>query len=533
MRVLFSWIGIKDLCYIAKNLDSPKFTTRVEEIRNSYQRAGQLADHSPTVSIIDHYLDETPKIRFDKLILFCDWQDEVLINGIKNFLGRRIEDIEIFPVRPADVHDYAAVLSPAVKQWHMIEDKDKTTPYFNLSSGTTAMKAFLTIAGQATYPQTAKFLHVEVKDSKKQVEEINLFNLASFAINETLSNVDRSMSDSGIIGECPGIKKAKMLAAKAAKTDCNVLIYGETGTGKELFARMIHEKSNRKEKPFAAINCAALSPQLLEDSLFGHTKGSFTGADKDKDGLLSKLNGGTLFLDELEACPAELQDKLLRVLQPPKGKPVTCRVFQKHGKEDEDIESDVRIIGATNKLLDSEEFRSDLLNRLATLCITIPPLRDRKGDLRLLTESLFDEIKKELGSEFTNKTLCESSIKFIETRAWRGNVRELKNALTQAIVFSDSDVITEEDFRDRELPARTDLADTDSSEQSGCPAIDLSQPIDIIAVTKKHDLEVKQKYVAIALEKTAGNKTQAAELLGTSSQTLDNWKKAWKKIESK
>ena len=298
-----------------------------------------------------------------------------------------------------------------------------------------------------------------------------------------------------------------------------------------MLANAIHQASTRKDKPFHKINCAAIPAPLLESLLFGHKKGTFTGADKDSPGLFKECNGGTLFLDEAEACAPEMQVKLLRVLQPPSERALTCRKFTPIGSTQEE-ESDVRIIAATNERLDKkEEFRSDFLNRLSTLTLSLPALRERPDDLRELAQKLFDAIKKQLGEAFKHKKLDRSAIKFIESRAWRGNVRELQNALTQAIVFGESDKVTVADF-DPNLPKRLENAPVTGtpSEPSSPDEIDLSQPIDLPTIAKKRDYAFKKMYIDAALKKTGGIKKAAADLLCTSYQNIDTWEKKWEEL---
>ena len=198
-------------------------------------------------------------------------------------------------------------------------------------------------------------------------------------------------------------------------------------------------------------------------------------------------------------------------------------------------ESDVRIIAATNRRLEELEdtdFRKDLLNRLSALSITLPPLRERREDIRLLTEKLLEQIKKQLGTNFFNKKLDESAIKLIEKLNWPGNVRELKNALTQAVVFGDNDIITAKDF-ELPPPAR-DVGDMNPlPESADAEAIDWSKPIDIKAILTQHDLCLKKKYIDEALKRTGGAKSKAAELLGVPYQTIDNWQKACEKLSAK
>ena len=475
--------------------------------------------------------------RINKLVLFCDLNNNSLNDGIKEFFNEYItfsdnpsnnkslgSCVEIIDICLNNVHSYHDIWTTALQQWPKTEKNDKTEFYFNVSSGTTAMKAFLLVLGQAYYGDNAKFVQVANEDPEKEgnprVDEFNFdLNLASIATNTVLENA-YGVSFNPIFGESLKMLEAKKRAAKAAKTDLNVLIYGETGTGKELFAEAIHKDSARKDQNFYAINCACLPPNFLESKLFGYEKGAFTGAVTSQAGLLEELDGGTLFIDELEVCPAEVQAKLLRVLQPPRDKSITCRQFSRLGSN-KLIEKDVRIIAATNERLDKKEFRSDLLNRVSQLTISLPPLRERTGDIGELAKKLFEIIKEKLGKEFSNKKLCEDAITFIESRAWFGNVRELQNALMQAIVFSEKDSITEDDF-DKNLPEKSlSCAINDEPE--------LTEKFDLKEFIEEKTMELRRKYVEKALAQTGGNKTKAAELLGITYQTIDNWKKTWDK----
>lgn len=524
-RVLFSWIGFRDLNFIAAQLDDENFSNALQKAKTASRQSGgnvsDSLDFSPIVNIVNYNLDK--KTAFIKLILFCDLNNQILHNGVKKYFQRYIDSVEVIKVSTSDVHNYGDVLSSAIAGWRQIDDLDGVEACFNLSSGTTAMGAFLTVLGQARYADKAKF--IQVGGSEKEIQEFSIdFNLASFAVNETLQKIEQT-AFKPIAGNSPEIRKAKRYAEKAARTDLNVLIYGETGTGKELFARAIHDASDRKEKKFHAINCATFTEDLLAAELFGSVKGAFTGA-VDKDGVLKKLNGGTLFLDELEACPSKVQSQLLRVLQPPTGKGLTCRRFSPVGNEDKEIESDVRIIAATNEHLESQNFRTDLFNRVAQLRIDLPALRERRGETGLLAKKLFDDFRTQLDGEFFNKKLCDSAIKFIESRAWLGNVRELQNALTQAIVFSESNDITIDDF-DQNLPS---LASCQGCEKDD---FDLSKGVDLKSIIDKETIRLQKGYVKKALAVTNGNKTKAAELLGITYQTIDNWKKAWEEYEQK
>ena len=215
------------------------------------------------------------------------------------------------------------------------------------------------------------------------------------------------------------------LAEHVAPTDSTVLIQGESGTGKEVIARYIHNLSSRSDGPFLSINCGALPENLLESELFGHVKGSFTGAVRDKQGLFAAARGGSFFLDEVGEMPASLQVKLLRVLQEREAIPVGAT---------EAIPVDVRIIAATNRELEEEirrgNFRSDLFYRLNVIAINLPPLRERRDDLLLLIEALLQNLATETGTE--PKALAAEALDAVMVYEWPGNVRELENALEHA-----------------------------------------------------------------------------------------------------
>ena len=519
-KVLFSWIGFKDLNCIAAGLNDDAFDKALDEAKAKRPTASQTSKYSPICQIVNKY-------KFDSLVLFFDLDSQTLVDGVNTFYNSRY-DTQILRVQSKNVHSFEDIWDSAIQSWRTICGKleDDVEPFFNLSSGTTSMNALFIVLGQISYRDKAKFIQVPEANT---VRDFTIgYDLGSYAVNETLRHIELSAFDP-IVGTYPCMQRAKLRAAKAAVTDCNVLIYGESGTGKELFAEAIHKASHRKNNKFKMLNCATLTPSLLESQLFGYVKGAFTDAKGDKKGLLEELDGGTLFLDEIEACPQEVQAKLLRVLQPPTGEAMTCRQFSPVGNESKELKSDVRIIAATNESLNNQNFRNDLLNRLSTLNITLPPLRERLGDIGSLAQILFAEIKKQLGDVFKNKFLCDSAIKFIETRAWKGNVRELKHALTQAVVFGDNDQITDADFIDLGLPAK----EADSVIESPVNEIEkiisrLSQDVNIVDILKEYDIALKEKCIAYALKVSGGKKSEAAALLGISYQTMDNWKKATK-----
>ena len=232
-----------------------------------------------------------------------------------------------------------------------------------------------------------------------------------------------------IIGNCPKIQEVFRRIAYAATSNASVLISGESGTGKELAARAIHRYSSRSDRPFVAVNVAALSPTLAESELFGHTKSSFTGADRDRTGLLVQADGGTLFLDELAEIPLSLQVKLLRCLDQGEVLPIGAN---------EPVATNFRVISATNQNLSAAvangSFRHDLFFRICAFQIDLPPLRDRGDDAIQLAEFFVNELGPD--DNANQPRLSESAIREIQSRTWNGNVRELRNAIEHALILS-------------------------------------------------------------------------------------------------
>jgi transcriptional regulator with GAF, ATPase, and Fis domain len=272
-----------------------------------------------------------------------------------------------------------------------------------------------------------------------------------------------------------------------------VLIEGETGTGKELIAAAVHYRSRRRDKLFVAQNCAALAESLLESELFGHKKGSFTGAVDEKKGLFEIADGGTLFLDEITETPPSLQSKLLRALQEGEIRPVGA-TSSKH--------VNVRIVAATNRNLEDEvakgRFREDLYYRLKVFPIRLPPLREREGDVVLLANRFLDALNERHG---TAKRWAAGALAELERREWRGNVRELKNAVDRAFILSD------------------DLVRIDHREAGGAPSCG-GEAAALRAGTSI--AEAERTLILLTLEHTGGNKTDAARMLGVSLKTLYN-----------
>jgi two-component system nitrogen regulation response regulator NtrX len=249
-----------------------------------------------------------------------------------------------------------------------------------------------------------------------------------------------------IVGESPPIKKIKETIDKIAPTEARVLITGDNGVGKELVARWIHEKSNRSNGPMVEVNCAAIPGELIESELFGHEKGSFTSAVKQRIGKFEQANGGTLFLDEIGDMSLNAQAKVLRALQEAK----ITRVGA-----DKDINVDVRVIAATNKDLlkevENKDFRLDLYHRLGVIIVHVPSLNDRLGDIPLLVDRFLEDVGAEYGQP--KKTIDKKAVDLLQKHNWTGNIRELRNVVERLIILSGKD-ITGDDVENYVLPKK-------------------------------------------------------------------------------
>ncbi len=240
-----------------------------------------------------------------------------------------------------------------------------------------------------------------------------------------------------MVGESPAMKKVKSMIERVAPTDARVLITGKNGTGKELVARWLHEKSRRSAQPFVEVNCAAIPSELIESELFGHEKGAFTSAHKERKGKFEQANKGTIFLDEIGDMSLPAQAKVLRVLQENRLSPVGS---------DKDIKVDVRVIAATNKNMKEEiaanRFREDLYHRLSVILINVPPLNERIEDIPLLAEYFNEQICDEYG--MPKKTITEDAISELQKISWTGNIREFRNVLERLIILCDKKITADD-----------------------------------------------------------------------------------------
>ena len=296
-----------------------------------------------------------------------------------------------------------------------------------------------------------------------------------------------------LIGKSNAITDVIKLAQKVALTDTTVLLLGETGTGKEIFAEAIHQASNRHTKAFVAVNCSAFTKELLESELFGHKAGAFTGAVKDKKGLFEEANGGTIFLDEIGELDHDLQAKLLRVLE--------SQQFLKIG-DTKPTQVNVRILAATNRNLQAEVskegFRSDLYYRLSVFQITLPALRDRKKDIKLLAEYFMQYFGAKVKKQPTG--LTDKFIEKLEAYNWPGNIRELKNIIERAVILADDNILDET------------LLPYEMQEPQPAKAGSPLSSFDLSSIEKMHIQRV--------LNHAHGNRAEAARLLNIGVATL-------------
>lgn len=357
------------------------------------------------------------------------------------------------------------------------------TAYGNIPDGVQAMK-------------NGAFDYIVKGDDNDKIIPLLYKAIDKVQLQKKVQQLEKRISDKysfeTIIGKSKGIEQVLELAKKVAKTDSTVLLTGETGTGKEVFAQAIHENSNRVGKSFVALNCSTFSKEILESELFGHKQGAFTGALKDKKGFIEEANGGTLFLDEIGEMPIDLQAKLLRVLETNEYIPVGDTIPKK---------SNFRLIAATNRDLKTESenhnFRSDLYFRLNIFEIIIPPLRERVKDILPLTTFFVKQF-----SDKTNKRELQISTDFLqklEAYHWPGNVRELKNIIERSVILANNEILTPE-----VLPYEIQHQQNNSSKTLSAFSMQ----------------SIEKLHIQKVLNYTKGNKAETARLLEIGIATL-------------
>jgi DNA-binding NtrC family response regulator len=302
---------------------------------------------------------------------------------------------------------------------------------------------------------------------------------------------------SGFVGRSPAMLRVRQLVARVADSDASVLIQGETGTGKELVARLIHSSTKRRSGPFVAVNCAAVPHALIESELFGHARGAFTDAHTQRTGLFLEANGGTLFLDEIAELPLEMQPKLLRALQERTVRPVGSNT---------ELAFDVRVVAATNRDLEYEvfekRFREDLYYRVNVVTIELPPLRNRGGDVLEIAQHLLVRFADRAGKPAL--LLSPGAAEKLVAYGWPGNVRELENCLERGVALARFDQLTAEDLPEKIRNYRAEKF-----------VVAADDPTEVVTLE-----QLEKSYILRVLSLTGGNKSQAAQLLGVDRRTL-------------
>jgi DNA-binding NtrC family response regulator len=373
-------------------------------------------------------------------------------------------------------------------------EQDPMTPVILMTAQASLQTAIAAVNSGAFYYIQKPFSNDELIAILRRACEFRAIRVENKQLKQEFRRRERG-TVSRPIGKSKRFLDVLRLAEHVAPTDSTVLIQGESGTGKEVIARYLHNLSSRTEGPFLSINCGALPENLLESELFGHVKGSFTGAVRDKQGLFAAARGGSFFLDEVGEMPPSLQVKLLRVLQEREAIPVGAT---------EAIPVDVRIIAATNRDLEEEirrgNFRSDLFYRLNVIAVNLPPLRERRDDLLLLIESFLQNLATESGGEI--KALASDALDAVMVYEWPGNVRELENALEHANVLTRGNLIEAAELPERITKRRKEPLVAERSYRN--PTLEV----------------IERAYIMYVLQAEGGNKTRAAEVLGIDPSTL-------------
>ena len=461
---------------------------------------------------------------FARIVLLSDYSAE-RTQGYLTWLGARTRaELVMRPVVLSSPMHFGEIYKAARQALSELTAGPSPAPALtiHLSPGTPAMAAVWIILAKTRFPaeliQSSMAHGVEIASVP--------FDIAAEFLPDVLHQADRRLAQlsageaparaefSAILHRSAVMRRLLRRAEKVALRSVPVLIEGESGTGKELLARAIHAASPRRDRPFIAVNCGAIPAELVESELFGHVKGAFTGATRDRSGVFEAADGGTLFLDEVGELPLAAQVKLLRVVQ--------AQTVTRVGAA-QPVAVNARIIAATNRQLVTEiqagRFREDLFYRLAVAVLKLPPLREREGDLSLLIDRLLEQVNRN-GAEdpgYRQKNLAPGARNLLLTHPWPGNVRELLNTLQRATLWSEGATITEEELREALLPFPA-CEDDDVLGRPLTPGFSLS---DLMG-------EVARHYLYRALDEAQGNRTRAADLLGLPSyQTLNNWLKRY------
>ena len=443
-------------------------------------------DATTRVLIVD---DESGILDSLRILLRTEGFLPFTAHGGKQGLERLVElqpDIVLTDVRMPDVGG-AQILSKA-------REMDIDLPVIMMTAQATLQSAMQAVNEGAYYYIQKPFRNDELVTILRRAAEHRRLRTENLVLKQEIKRRERNTSGRPI-GRSKAWLEVVHLAEMVAPTDSTVLITGESGTGKEVIARYIHDLSSRAEHSFLSINCGALPESLLESELFGHVKGSFTGAVKDKAGLFTAAQSGTFFLDEIGETTASTQVKLLRVLQQREVIPVGATEAQP---------VDARVLAATNRELEEEikrgSFRADLFYRLNVIAVHLPPLRQRADDIPLLAEAFLTRMAAQRGEAC--QTLADSALDALMAYQWPGNVRELENALERAVILSSGNVIDADDLPERVTARRAE------------PLISAREP-----TTPTLEM-IERAYIRWVLQNESGNKSRTADMLGIDPSTL-------------
>lgn len=467
---------------------------------------GEVVRPGPVLDLLRHR-------DFDQLILFGTEGTTEQLSSLRSHLETSTVDLEEFVLDIEDPTDYTVILSELRGHLQEIQEAwEEANFYVSVASGTPQMHAsWLMLVAGGELP--ARILHTRppehVTPEKPAVAELDVQKpefpeirapVQARYVSATFPDIEEAVREVGIIGDHPTIQKAvDMVAAVAPQTSVPILILGETGTGKELFARLSHRLSGHPPDRFVPVNCAAIPEDLAESTLFGHEKGAFTGATERKLGLFDRADGGTLFLDEVGELPMQMQSKLLRVLE--------NGVITPIGAE-ESHSVNTRVVAATNRDIEHEieagNFREDLYYRLNMAEVTLPPLRSRRADIPRLALHFLDLSNEEFGQD---ARLSSRALIRLQNTKFPGNIRDLKNIVGRAVLLTDKEVIEPEDL--------DDIAPKEEAELEASPV--LHEEFDLKAYLD----DIRQKLYRKALEKASGNKSEAARLLAVTPPAVD------------
>ncbi len=397
---------------------------------------------------------------------------------------------------------------PGLSGWDVVDHIKQVSPETEIiiSTGHGSMEAAIKAIRKGAYdfiPKPCKL--VTIANVLRRVSDRRNLTNKAIALETRLKAVEGTAK---LVGESPAMQQVKQTISKVAPSDSAVLVLGETGTGKELVARRIHEESNRSEMPFVAVNCGALPENLVESEFFGHRKGAFTGAETARKGLFEVANGGTLFLDELGELDKNMQVKMLRFLE--------SGEIRRVGENDV-FHVDVRIVCATNRdlkeMVAEGTFREDLYFRINTFQIQLPPLRERQDDIPLLAKSLVARHLKR--AEVPDNILSPEAIETLKAHVWTGNVRELANAIEHAVILSGGHTIYPE-----HLPMSVTNKKSITIHRQPEPEVAVAPEPPQEEPRTLRDIE--QEVIMKALERNGGDKPQTARQLGIALKTLYN-----------